>query len=120
MLKVNRTMKRLTVTAFVLLALVTSAVRVPASVCAVVSAPIGKACQQGCCANKACCADSDKNKSLPSQPLVKNGANHELIAILAPVLANGSFSLQSFEPSPHLSAIHVSSLAPEPALLCTF
>ena len=77
--------KRLTLAMCVVAALFTSAVRLPASSCPVLSAPIGQACKPGSCPNKACCADAEKNKSLPSPPLAKNdSAGQQLVAIVAP------------------------------------
>ena len=74
--------RKLTLAAFVLTALFTSAVRLPAITCAVNSAPIGKTCKTGCCANKTCCAESQNNRSLPSTPAIKDtGASQQLVAI---------------------------------------
>src|SRR5262249_43937831 len=112
--------KQLTVAAIVLTALFASAVRLPATVCAVASSPIGEACHQGCCANKKCCADSQKNHSLPAQPLLKTSGNHEVIAIVAPVLRASIVSIRSFDVSESPSSSGTFSSAPRPALLCTF
>ena len=109
-----------TLAAILLVALFTTAARLPSSPCAVASAPIGKACRPGCCANKACCAESQKNHSLPSQPLIKDTANHELTAIAAPTVAIPNFSIQSSEALPCSQATHFARSAPAPALLCTF
>ena len=111
----------MTLTAVVLTALFSSAVRLPAAVCLVASAPIGKACHQGCCANKVCCADSEKNKSLPSTPAVKDaGANQQLVAI---PLAN---SLDAFVQFPVVESVDpgagkaIIRAQPQLALLCSF
>jgi hypothetical protein len=113
--------RRLTLTFFLLTTLVLSAVRLPASVCAVSSAPIGKACQQGCCANKSCCAESQQNRSLPAPPLTKDGGpNHELLAIVTPSLANAIVSVRPFGVSPHSAASFVAISRPRLAVLCTF
>jgi hypothetical protein len=76
----------------------------------------------GCCANKCCCADSQKNHNLPSPPpLAKDsGGNHELIAVVAATATN----LITF--SEPLDIVFVSSAglivtsAPRPEILCTF
>jgi len=106
-------------TGVTLAALFASAVRLPATPCPIVSAAIDKACH-GCCANKACCADSQTNKSVPSQPGLKDGPNFELTAI--PVLnpTTASCSIQVLENSPDSTAIRIGSSAPRLTVLCTF
>jgi len=78
------------------------------------------ACKMGCCANKCCCAESQENHSLPSQPLVKSSANHELIAVGAPGVALTIFFIQSVQVPPQPSETYIINSAPRPALLCTF
>jgi hypothetical protein len=106
----------------VLAALCTSAVRLPALECAVVSAPIGKSCQMDCCANKSCCLQSQKKQhELPKTPLTRdNGLNQQLVAVVAPLLTTDRIKFPEIASSPYLSAIQVTHLAPKPALLCTF
>jgi len=112
--------KRLTIVAVLLTALFTGAVRLPASMCPAASAQMGKACH-GCCANKKCCADSQRNYNLPSQPLAKDSAsNHDLMAVAVVALATESFSFQSLELRPDSSATQFANSAPRLALLCTF
>jgi hypothetical protein len=107
--------------AILISALFASGARLPPTVCPVASVPIGKACQMGCCANKCCCADSQKNHNLPSIPAAKDsGSNHELIAVSAPVLTTANFSLQPVDLRPAFSATNLPSSVPRPALLCTF
>jgi hypothetical protein len=104
-----------------LAAVFTSVVRLPASVCAFSSAPIGKACHLGCCADKSCCVDSQKKHDLPSPPLAKDGSsNHQLIAIVATSLTISVFEFHSIEVSPESSANQVGRPTPRPAFLCTF
>jgi hypothetical protein len=112
---------RFTLTVVVLTALFSSAVRLPAAVCVVASTPIGKACHQGCCANKVCCVDSEKNKSLPSTPAVKDtGANQQPVAI---PLAN---SLDVFAQLPVVESVDpagkktIICAQPQLAVLCSF
>src|SRR5947208_1021672 len=95
--------------------------RLPASSCPVAGAPIGKACRQGCCANKSCCADSQKNHNVPSPPLAKDGgSNYQLVAVVAPCLTYSVVEFHSIQISPHSLAICGASSAPRPAFLCTF
>ena len=113
--------KRLTLTAIMLLALLAGAVRLPASVCPVSSAPLGQPCRMGCCANKCCCADSQKNHNLPSPPAAKdNSANHEISAVVWATTTNFVPSSQLFEASSSSSAVAPASPAPRLELLCTF
>jgi hypothetical protein len=113
--------KRLTLAAILVTALFASAVRLSGMTCAVLSAPIGEACKQACCANKSCCAESEQNKSLPSQPLAKTGGiNHDLTTVVASTTAIVVAPVQLFERSLHFSAADIIGSAPRPALLCTF
>jgi hypothetical protein len=95
-------------------------VRLPAAVCVVASAPIGKACHQGCCANKVCCADSEKNKSLPTPAVKDTDANQQLVAI---PLAN---SLNVFAQLPVVESVDpagkktIICAQPQLAVLCSF
>jgi hypothetical protein len=113
--------KQLTLTAFLLTALFTSAMRLPATSCPVAGAPIGKACRPGCCANKSCCADSQKNHNVPSPPLAKDSAsNYQPVAIVALCLTASVVEFRSIQISPHSVATCVARSAPRLALLCTF
>jgi hypothetical protein len=106
----------------ILAALCTSAVRLPASECAVASAPIGMSCHMDCCANKSCCIESQNGRhELPKLPLTQNTASHQqLVAIVAPCLTTREFQFSNIEPSSHSSATQLMLSAPNPALLCTF
>jgi hypothetical protein len=117
----SRIVKRLTLTAFMLLGLFASAVRLPASVCPVSSAPLGQPCRMGCCANKCCCADSQKNHNLPSPPAAKdNSSNHEISAVVWATTTNFIISSHSFDVSSSSSPVAAASSAPRLELLCTF
>ena len=95
--------------------------RLPANTCAISSAPIGKACQKGCCANKACCAESQKNKSLPSTPAVKDiGANQQLVAIPATNSPALFGHIPSVERADSAIAELIVYTQPQLAVLCTF
>jgi len=114
--------KRLTLAGCMLAALFVSAVRLPASSCPVLSAPIGQACKQGSCPNKACCANAEKNKSLPSPPLAKDDStSQQLVAIVAPSLATCLIPVRAVERPTNLSAHRVAASATSKrAFLCTF
>lgn len=113
--------RRLTLAALMLMALVASAVRLPATNCTATRAPIGKSCPHGCCANMGCCADSQKNNDLSTVPLTKVGrANQELVAIFTLGLTTRVFAIQSFDPSPEPLATQVTGSVSKFALLCTF
>jgi len=117
----SRIVKRLTLTAFMLLGLFASAVRLPASVCPVSSAPLGQACRMGCCANKCCCVDSQNNHNLPLPPAAKdNSSNHEISAVVWATTTNFIISSQSFDLSFSSSPVSPASSAPRLELLCTF
>jgi hypothetical protein len=113
--------KRLTLTMCMLAALFVSAVRLPASSCPVLSAPIGQACKPGSCPNKACCADAEKNKSLPALPLAKtDSASQHLVAIVAPSLTTRVIPVKAVERPTDLSHRVAASATPDRAFLCTF
>jgi hypothetical protein len=108
-------------TAFMLLALFASAVRLPASVCPVSSAPLGQACRMGCCANKCCCEESQKNHNLPSPPAAKdNSSNHEILAVVSVTATNFVTSSQSFDVTFSSLPVGPANPAPRLELLCTF
>lgn len=114
--------KRLTIGICMVAALFVSAVRLPALSCPVSSAPIGEACKQGSCPNKACCAEAEKNKSLPSLPIAKDdSASQQLMATVAPTSTICLIPVQEAERPSYLPAHRqpVSSTARR-ALLCTF
>jgi hypothetical protein len=115
-------MNRLMLAAVMVTALFVSAVRLPASACPVSSPPIGQACKQGSCPNKKCCADAEKNKSLPSPPLAKDdGASQQLGAIAAPSLTTCLIPVQPVEHPTDLSAHRfAASATPKRVFLCTF
>jgi hypothetical protein len=98
-----------------------SAVRLPASVCPFKDAPIGKACQMGCCANKCCCVQLQKKQNPPSTPLAKDDAlNAQPALAIAAIPTAFVIPPQSFGISPHKRAIFIADSALRPALLCTF
>src|SRR5438046_4353664 len=114
---------RLTLAALIVVALCVRAVRLPASACPASSPPIGQACKQGSCPNKACCAEAEKNKARPSsQPFVKDDTTASLlVAVITPGLTSCLLPVRpaehSADPAPYgLTA----STPPKRVLLCTF
>ena len=75
----------------------------------------------GCCANKCCCVQSQKQQNLPSTPLAKDSAsNVQPVIVVAVTVIPYVTPPHSFYISPNTSAFLVADQAPRPALLCTF
>jgi hypothetical protein len=78
----------------VVLAMAVAPLRLPAASCILSNAPSPKACKMKCCANKTCCAVSEKNTGPASQPLAQHTVvKQPVIALFAAVPA--SFLVQS-------------------------
>src|SRR5947208_15972021 len=94
---------RLMLATLVVTALFLSAVRLPRSACPASSPPIGQACKQGSCPNKACCAEAAKNKARPSsQLLIKDDRTASLfLAVIKAVLMSSLFPVRLVEHSAH-------------------
>jgi hypothetical protein len=112
--------RRMAAALVLVVAVFTTTTRLPASVCPVASAPVGEACQMGCCANKCCCAHSVKSEQAPVPAVKQTEANLELIlsnAISASfVVAPIAFEAGQVDGG----AAHVVISKTRPALLCTF
>src|SRR6266513_3988791 len=78
---------KITVSLAVGLALFAVTVRLPAAPCIVANTPSPKACQPGCCANKACCATSHERTGPPVQPLAKSSLDQQNVETLPPTVA---------------------------------
>src|SRR4029077_2362692 len=103
-------------------ALFVSAVRLPASACPVSSPPIGQACKQGSCPNKACCAEAEKNKARPSSPpLVKGDSTASLlVAVIRPSLTRCLLPVRPAEHSTEPAALGpTASTPPLRGFLCS-
>jgi len=88
MLSSNAMVSRITVSVAVGLALFAAAVRLPAgATCIVTNTSSEKACQPGCCANKACCATSHERTGPPVQPLAKSPSDQQNVATVPAVIA---------------------------------
>ena len=109
---------RIAISILTMAAFLAGPVHVSARTCIVSDAPIQKACQPGCCANKACCATSTK-KSAPL-PFAKNASAPELTAISPPSISMSRRELVS--QARQFSVSRELSLASSPrlAVLCTF
>ena len=64
-------------------ALVAASIQLPAASCVLSKVSSEKTCQQGCCANKTCCATSRQRTDLPVQPLAKPASDQQNIALIA-------------------------------------
>jgi hypothetical protein len=101
-------------------ALLTAPVAVAARSCILSNAPSQKACQPSCCANKTCCATSQKNTAPQSQPLAKadSGQLQNAICVASALPLSGceagaeQFRFQAAAPS--------AKSPPRLALFCTF
>ena len=118
---INQVMlRRVTVCVVVVGALFSATVRLPAAPCIVTNTPGPKACQPGCCANKACCRTSHERTGPPVQPLAKSSLDQANFAALpattAPLLTlsiSRELKIVSFaEPAAHSP--------PRLPLFCTF
>lgn len=118
----TRMATRLTLTVCMLAALFVSAVRLPASACPVSSPPIGEGCRPGSCPSKACCAASEKNKSLPKPPLAKeDSATQHLVAVVPAAVIASVAPMRADDLRRDSSAHAVAySATPKRTLLCTF
>jgi hypothetical protein len=93
--KITIVLGKITVSFAMALALFGGAMRLPAASCILSNAPSQEACKSKCCANMACCAESQKNTAPVSQPLAQHAAaKHQLIGLLTTV-STGSLA-QSF------------------------
>src|SRR2546423_13894626 len=114
---------RLMLATLVVTALFVSAVRLPGSACPASSPPIGQACKQGSCPNKACCAEAAKNKAPPSSPpLVKDDSTASLfVAVITPGLMCCLLPVRPAEHSADPAALGLTaSMPPKRGFLCTF
>src|SRR2546430_17633461 len=114
---------RLMLATFMVTALFGSAVRLPAFACPASSPPIGQACKQGSCPNKACCAEAEKNKARRSSPpLVKDDSTASLlVAVITPGLTSYLLPVQSAEHSADPAGLGLmTSRPPKRVFLCTF
>ena len=73
----------------VALAVFITPLRMPAASCILSKGPSSEACKPGCCANMTCCAVSEENTGLASQPFAQSGAQkQQAVALVAIVPAS--------------------------------
>jgi hypothetical protein len=115
-------MRQFTIVGVIFAALFSSAVRLPAQSCPVLSAPIGQACKQHCCTNKTCCAESEKNKSgMLAQPAVKDTGSAQQVLAIAPAIAPLFLDRPLSIEYPKSAVAETTARAPSRlAVLCTF
>ena len=87
MLSSRVTVSKIVISVAVGLALFGATVRLPATPCFVTNTPSEKACEPGCCANKACCATSHQRTEPPVQPLAKSPSDQQNVATVPAVIA---------------------------------
>src|SRR5438309_7202108 len=73
---------RITISLAMAVALMAAPFHVSARTCIVSDAPVQRACQPACCANKTCCETSPKSTSPPAHTLAKSGSDQGNIATL--------------------------------------
>src|ERR1041385_1082391 len=114
-------LSRIMLSVAMVIVLVAAPVRVSARTCILLNASGEKACQSGCCANKSCCATSQKNTAPASQLLAKSASGFELSATCVATLsaiAPGCVLLDRQLSSSRTPSCAV--IAPQLAVLCTF
>jgi hypothetical protein len=118
MLLGNAMISKITVRIAVGLALSAATVRLPATTCILTNTSSPKACQPGCCANKACCARSHERTGPPVQPLAKSSSDQPTFAAIPAITAIG-FVRRDFTKSRDVSIENFTSHAPALlALIC--
>jgi hypothetical protein len=99
-------------------ALLVAPVSISARYCILLNAAAEKACQPGCCANKTCCATSQKNTAQAAQPLAKSGSDQQTIATLPSLVAVAAL-IPAAETSSIFSSRDCTAHSPPPlALSC--
>ena len=112
---------RIAIALGLVVALTTAPFHVSARTCIVSDAPIQKACKPGCCANKACCATSEKNTAPISKPLANGVLASELNATCVATITAVVPGYVSLDRQLPLSRAHSGALvSPQLAVLCTF
>src|SRR3954453_5412811 len=98
----------------VVLAFLVSPLQLPAASCILSNAPSHEACKPNCCANKTCCAGSQKSTGPISPPLVKSSdAGQQLLIGFVPVSLIDSIAETAFA-QPACAAIPVRAHSPPP------
>ena len=75
--------KTATILFTVVLALLVMPLQLPAASCIFSKSPSHEACKSKCCANKICCAVSEKNNAPASHPLYQGDVSKQVIAFVS-------------------------------------
>jgi hypothetical protein len=103
----------------VAIALIIAPMKLPAAACTMSSVASEKACESGCCANKACCETSQKKTPSPVQPLTKPGSDQQNIVFLPSTIAVATLQQDSTRQSCVFSSANHVAHSPAPfALIC--
>jgi hypothetical protein len=105
----------------VVLAMLIVSARLPASTCILLNSASETACQPHCCANKTCCATSEKHTAPATQPVAKSVSTNEWNA--APADVSSLMIVDCEVESHHATHPSIQLTAHSPprlALLCTF
>jgi hypothetical protein len=89
-----------------------------ARTCILRDSPVQKACLPNCCANKTCCATSQKTTAPPVQPLTKSGSDQQNIATLPSTVAIAILDEPATELSVFSSVSRSAHSPPPLALIC--
>jgi hypothetical protein len=110
--------RRIGISLVAIAALLAAPINLSARSCIVSDAPIQKACQPGCCANKACCATAQKATPV-SQPFVKNNSTIEFNATCVAALVARAPDYISLDRQFSYSRADTRVLKPQLSVLCT-
>jgi hypothetical protein len=114
-------LSRIAIALALVIALMAAPFHVSARTCIVSDAPIQTACKPGCCANKACCATSQKNTGPISKALANGVLGSELNATCVATIIAVVPGFVSLDRQLPLSRAHSGALvSPQLAVLCTF
>ncbi|PYK29824.1 MAG: hypothetical protein DME57_09040 [Verrucomicrobia bacterium] len=112
-------LNRVGISLLAIAALLAAPIQVNARTCIVSDAPIQKACKPGCCANKSCCASSQKKPA--SSPLAKSSSATEFNATYVAIAsANAPRCLSLDRQFSFSRAVSCAIAQPQLAVLCTF
>ena len=109
---------KISLAVMVAIALIIAPMKLPAAACTMSSVASEKACESGCCANKACCATSQKKTPPPVQPLAQSVSDQQNIATLASTVSVTVFDQAATQLFVFSSADFRAHSPPPLALIC--
>jgi hypothetical protein len=110
---------KISLAVMVAIALIIAPMKLPAAACTMSSVASEKACESGCCANKACCATSPKKTPAPVQPLTKPGSDQQNIVFLPSTIVVATLPRAATKQSGVFSNAKNAAHLPAPfALIC--